>query len=967
MKKLFLTLTACILTLGLWAADVSVTEKFTRVTQSGSSGAAGSDWTGDVCNWTNKFARRGTNDKLNGNQCTWITLNGSDIRGYIITTDLEGGIKAVSFNYGQFGAEASTILKWQVSAVGTTTTSHTIERDGDLGGNTGTDGDSYSHTFSCKENAQLEILNKSEMDNGDMPANGKARLLVGDITITPYLLYRNKDVTVGLKQRGYVNRSSNDFINNTAGEGSIVFSSSDESVAKVNPETGVITPVSVGDAIITATWSEGASTTYTLHVVDGIIAENFSKVAKLSQVTTEATWHGDLFDWRVLQVRRGTDDTIGLAPRIQATALRSNAGSTLISANKVEGGVKHIALDWRQWGKAGSATKMNIKFYYSDDKDNWGDAVASQEVGVATASTPFVFNEDVTGGAKNAYLKMEYTADAAIVAVMGAMKITPYLLYTTKEATLDTRGSEALSFKNEDLIDNTGATVTYSIEDYGGLFAEDIEIAADGTVTVADRYQTADVTVQAKWSDVTTTYTLHVIGKADANAHFVNAEENKTLLDFAFNNPVVKAAGSANAVYSSEFDTVATVDPASGTVTPVAPGTTTITATIPENDNFQGAVVSYTLHIAAPNFYVVGSAVGGWNPNQVPVYADSYTISNLAAGSYQMKITRNGTWDGDDNVFGYDALTKANIIAGITRGTGGDNDNIKFTLAEAGDVTITYVHGELFKVEGNFTPQVVKIVGDKAVIGAWEYNDGITLVPAENKLTASATVELTEDYYEFQLVDNGTWKGKWINNDNDKYYLTRSVLSVNNLEYGKQNLVITPDVAGNYTFTWTYGTGELTVEFPDLPAPVYYLAGSMFGDGDWGETKQLMTEIDGVWSKTVTFESTDYKEFKIVRSVEGIHVISQDWFGLATYQNITATTSDLVIGSGDSNIGITPSRTGDYGFTFDPDGNKLSVTFPTATAVDETDVKAKAEKKVVNGQLIIMKNGVRYNVIGQAL
>jgi hypothetical protein len=332
-----------------------------------------------------------------------------------------------------------------------------------------------------------------------------------------------------------------------------------------------------------------------------------------------------------------------------------------------------------------------------------------------------------------------------------------------------------------------------------------------------------------------------------------------------------------------------------------------------------------------------------------------------------MKITRNGTWDGDDNVFGYDALTKANIIAGITRGTGGDNDNIKFTLAEAGDVTITYVHGELFKVEGNFTPQVVKIVGDKAVIGAWEYNDGITLVPAENKLTASATVELTEDYYEFQLVDNGTWKGKWINNDNDKYYLTRSVLSVNNLEYGKQNLVITPDVAGNYTFTWTYGTGELTVEFPDLPAPVYYLAGSMFGDGDWGETKQLMTEIDGVWSKTVTFESTDYKEFKIVRSVEGIHVISQDWFGLATYQNITATTSDLVIGSGDSNIGITPSRTGDYGFTFDPDGNKLSVTFPTATAVDETDVKAKAEKKVVNGQLIIMKNGVRYNVIGQAL
>ena len=592
MKKTLLFLMVSLFAVAAWA-DTSVTEKFTRVSQTGSSGSTGSSWTGDVCDWQTKYARRGTNDKLNGNQCTWITLNGSNIRGYIKTTNLEGGIKSVSFNYGQFGAEVTTVLKWQVSAIGATTISDIIERDGDLGGNTSTDGDSYSHTFSCKGNAQLEILNMSEMDNGNMPANGKARLLVNNITITPYLLYRNKDVTVGLKQRGYANNGSQDFINNTGSEGTISYSSSNEAVATVD-ENGVITPVAVGNAVITATWSEGASTTYTLHVIDGIVAENFSKVVQTGQ-TASAEWNGDLFKWEVANVRRGEADTLGLSPRVQATALRSNAGSTIISKNKVEGGVKHIAFDWRQWGAKGSATKMNIKFYYSEDKESWGDAVASQEVDAATASTPFVFNEDVAGGAKNAYLKMEYTADAAIVAVMGAMKITPWLLYTTKEATLDTRVN--LTYTNAGLMNNTGATPTYEIAPENAA----VSVNAAGQVAVEDGADVnADFTVTATWGAVSTWYTLHIVSRTATEASYPEPYIEEIGLNGAINKELDYTEGYDGTIaYASSNEKVAKYEAGAWVIKGV--GQTTITATLPQTDNYKAAEASYFLRVIDNN------------------------------------------------------------------------------------------------------------------------------------------------------------------------------------------------------------------------------------------------------------------------------------------------------------------------------------------------------------------------------
>ncbi len=103
-------------------------------------------------------------------------------------------------------------------------------------------------------------------------------------------------------------------------------------------------------------------------------------------------------------------------------------------------------------------------------------------------------------------------------------------------------------------------------------------------------------------------------------------------------------------------------------------------------------------------FYITGSAnlVGEeneWQPNAIPVMEDSKVLA-LEAGDYMLKLTMNGTWEGENNVKGYDALT-GEIPAGVTRGTGNNDDNICFTLAEAGNVTVTY-SAEAFTIEGDF-------------------------------------------------------------------------------------------------------------------------------------------------------------------------------------------------------------------------------------------------------------------------
>ena len=104
-------------------------------------------------------------------------------------------------------------------------------------------------------------------------------------------------------------------------------------------------------------------------------------------------------------------------------------------------------------------------------------------------------------------------------------------------------------------------------------------------------------------------------------------------------------------------------------------------------------------------FYITGDAatVGeslAWNPAAIKVTEDSYTLA-LAAGDYKLKVTVDGTWE---TAKGFNDLTTT------ADGLSADGDgNICFTLAEAGDVVVTYT-AEAFTLAGNFyvEPQPTK-------------------------------------------------------------------------------------------------------------------------------------------------------------------------------------------------------------------------------------------------------------------
>ena len=139
----------------------------------------------------------------------------------------------------------------------------------------------------------------------------------------------------------------------------------------------------------------------------------------------------------------------------------------------------------------------------------------------------------------------------------------------------------------------------------------------------------------------------------------------------------------------------------------------------------------------------------------------------------------------------------------------------------------------------------------------------------------------------------------------------------------------------------------MTLSFPPVS---YYIAGSFT---DWGTGKVELEEEAGIWSKTITISSTNEQEFQVVRDAG----IDEAWFGLGSKTTMTPSScTDWEVNTGYENIGLQITQTGDYGFAFNPDGNLLSVTYPTATAIDENTIEQKAVKFMQNGQMFIRVN-----------
>lgn len=200
-------------------------------------------------------------------------------------------------------------------------------------------------------------------------------------------------------------------------------------------------------------------------------------------------------------------------------------------------------------------------------------------------------------------------------------------------------------------------------------------------------------------------------------------------------------------------------------------------------------------------------------------------------------------------------------------------------------------------------------------------------------------ITLAAGTIEFKVCEDHAWTNCWPA-QNYQLAITESGIYTIQIYYNPND--------NNYVGAVATKTGDAQVD------PVVSIAGSM---NSWNTSADVMTLAENKQTASITLnlEAQTY-EFKVVMN-------GSEWLSNAqefTRENATAAemTGNL------DNMHLVADAAGEYVFTWTFATNTLAITFPSATAITNTNVDAATVKTIENGQLIIIKNGVKYNAQG---
>ncbi len=319
-----------------------------------------------------------------------------------------------------------------------------------------------------------------------------------------------------------------------------------------------------------------------------------------------------------------------------------------------------------------------------------------------------------------------------------------------------------------------------------------------------------------------------------------------------------------------------------------------------------------TSSFATPVYTLVGdAAITGchWDVNsaenqmvQDATDKNKYTLVKTVtavAGDYDYKAIRNHSYEWE---------VKGDKLKIEKEGTG----TITYTL----DIATPKLTAEVSNwVEGS-------VAKDVKLVGIGEDKE---FTEAADHLTTSVDVVLeANSVYSFNIIVNGVYL-----KNNGVMWRENCTGWTFNSEGDKAHIIT--DLAGTYTFTWTYEGNKLSVTYPDgtnVPAPVF-LAGEMNG---WDRlVTRLIPSADGkTASATITLNRNEKSNFRMV-------VGTEDWTnsGEMKRTNCTGWRFEKVTESNkDVNASILPDYTDEYTFTWTYADNKLSVTYPTEECTD---------------------------------
>ncbi len=243
----------------LKVAEDAFTETYANVVQTSAAGVD-TKWNGDYFEWNVGNIRRGLGDVLadSRDQGGWFSTSNTNNGLVESTNPIEGGIKALSFSWSQFGNESTKTLKMVIKVDGIRVDS--IIRENSTSIAYGTETTYINNAINCKKNATLGLYNLSYTKTN--PTNLEGRFVLGNITLTPYIFYLTKSETI---QKGAKYTNTNMIDNLDVDMDAPTYTSSNTAVATVDPATGEVTGVNAGTATITATTGQ-ISTTYELTV-----------------------------------------------------------------------------------------------------------------------------------------------------------------------------------------------------------------------------------------------------------------------------------------------------------------------------------------------------------------------------------------------------------------------------------------------------------------------------------------------------------------------------------------------------------------------------------------------------------------------------------------------------------------------------------------------------------------------------
>ena len=180
--------------------------------------------------------------------------------------------------------------------------------------------------------------------------------------------------------------------------------------------------------------------------------------------------------------------------------------------------------------------------------------------------------------------------------------------------------------------------------------------------------------------------------------------------------------------------------------------------------------------------------------------------------------------------------------------------------------------------------------------------------------------------------------------------------------YPASNYQLTISEAGVYTITIYYNpnddiyVGAVATKTADAEIdPTAVVKG---GWDNWEAETDFVLAADKLTATgTVNIAAAGEYEFKVILN-------GSDWRANGYTYHREFTGAEGITGNGD-NMLLRADQAGIYTFTWTFATNALSITFPTATFLDITRAETAARKVIDNGQLLIIRDGVRYNALGQ--